>query len=175
MTIKINEIPPEGLTLTFNLKLDLFDGGSAPTECTAVINIKPLGGEALHITGSVSAKPTLECSRCLKAFIYPVDADVNIDLVPTKVLGMGTEHELGQAELDTEFYQGDELNPLDIVKEQILIAIPMVPLHRPDCKGLCPVCGKDLNAADCGCQKDASTQFGAFSSLKDILNKKKEH
>jgi uncharacterized protein len=47
----------------------------------------------------------------------------------------------------------------------------MVPLHHPDCKGLCSVCGADLNEKECGCPKDPREAFGAFSSLKDLLKK----
>ena len=171
MAMKINDIPPEGVTLKIDRMLDLFDNRTASTPCTSVLSIKPMGGETFHITGRVQADPVLECSRCLKSFSSPVDAEFSIDLAPAKVLGSDSEHELGQAELDTEFYQGDELDPVAIVKEQILIAIPMVPLHHPDCKGLCPSCGKDLNEADCGCRKNSNGEFGSFAALRDLFNK----
>ncbi|HEX9136023.1 MAG TPA: DUF177 domain-containing protein, partial [Nitrospirota bacterium] len=66
---------------------------------------------------------------------------------------------------------GEEIDPVELVKEQLLISIPMVPLHGPDCKGLCPVCGTNLNEAACSCQKDGSGEFGAFSTLKDLFKK----
>ncbi len=86
-------------------------------------------------------------------------------------MGTSAEHELIGGELDLEFYQGDELEPLDYVKEQLLISIPMVPLHAPDCKGLCPVCGVDRNTTACGCRIDKPDGFGAFAALKDLLKK----
>ena len=169
--MKINDIPPEGLTLELNQKLDLHNTGTLSTAFTAVLGIRPAGSGVLHITGRVQADPVFECSRCLKEFPYHIDTELNIDLAPATVLGTGPEHELVRSELDMEFYQGEEIEPLDIVKEQLLIAIPMVPVHRPDCKGLCPVCGTDLNEADCGCQNDRTGEFGAFSVLKDLLKK----
>jgi uncharacterized protein len=172
MTIKINDIPPEGLSREFaNNKIDLFDNGAASTIFTSVLSIKPTGQELFHIAGRVRADTILECSRCLNNFTYHIDTELNIDLAPTNTLGTAPEHELGRSELDIEFYQGDEIDPLAFVKEQILINIPMVPLHHPDCKGLCTVCGKDLNEADCGCRKDGPVEFKAFSALKDILKK----
>jgi len=171
MVIKINDIPPEGLTLELARKLDLFDTGTAATAFTAVLNIKPTGGGNLHISGQVKSKPQLECSRCLKSFDYSIDAPVNVDLAPMKAMGTTPEHELAGSELEMEFYQGEEIELLDFVKEQLLISIPMVPLHSPDCKGLCPVCGTDLNSADCGCGKDKRNEFGAFSVLKDLFKK----
>jgi uncharacterized protein len=171
MAMKINEIPPEGLTLELKQKLDLFDTGTASTAFTAILSIRPTGAGGLLIKGRVQADPELECSRCLKAFPYHIDTELDISLAPEKALGAAPEHELDRSELDVEFYQGDEIEPLDLVKEQLLISVPMVPLHRPDCKGLCPVCGTDLNEMDCGCKKEIPGEFGAFSALKDLLKK----
>ena len=171
MAIKINDIPPEGLTLELARKLDLFDTGTASTAFTAVLSIRPTGRGNIHISGRVQAGPELECSRCLKSFVYTIDTALDIDLAPVNAMGTAPEHELAGGELDMEFYQGEELEPLDYVKEQLLISIPMVPVHSPDCKGLCPVCGTDLNNADCGCSKDKRDEFGAFSVLKDLFKK----
>jgi uncharacterized protein len=171
MAMNINDIPPEGLTLELAHKLDLFDKGIASTAFTAVLNFKPLGAGLLHVAGRIQAEPLLECSRCLKAFPYRIDAEVSIELVPASTVESAAEHELARSELDTEFYQGEEIEPVAIIKEQLLIAVPMVPLHDVNCKGLCPVCGKDLNEAGCGCQRDEQGTFGAFSVLKDIFKK----
>ena len=171
MAIKINDIPPEGLTLELARKLDLFDTGTASTAFTTILSIRPTGGGHLHISGQVQAAPQLECSRCLKSFAYSIDTALNIDVAPVSAMGTAPEHELVGGELDMEFYQGEEIEPLDYVKEQLLISIPMVPLHSPDCKGLCPVCGTDLNSTDCVCRKDKRDEFGAFSVLKDLFKK----
>jgi uncharacterized protein len=171
MTIKINDIPPEGLTLKFDQKLDLFDRGAESTAFTAVLSITPTKGGILHIAGRVQSSPMLECSRCLENFATGIDTEWQIDLAPVKTLGADPEHELVSGELDMEFYEGDEIDPLEIVKEQLLISIPMVPLHNPDCRGLCSVCGADLNKTECGHQRNAPGDFGAFSALKDLLKK----
>jgi uncharacterized protein len=171
MGIKINDIPPGGLTLELVRKLDLFDRGTASTEFTAVLSIKPAGSGILHISGRVQSAPVLECSRCLEGFAFGIDTDLNVDLAPVSSLGTEGEHELAGSELDMEFYEGDEIDPLGIIKEQLLISIPMVPLHSPVCKGLCSVCGTDLNKKECGHQRNAPGDFGAFSVLKDLLKK----
>jgi uncharacterized protein len=171
MAIKINDIPPEGLILELAQKLDLFDRGAQTTAFTAVLSIKPAGSGILQITGKVQAAPMLECSRCLENFAFDIDAGVDIELAPARALSAEAEHELAGGELDTEFYEGDEIEPLEIVKEQLLISIPMVPLHSPDCKGLCSVCGADLNKTECGHERNAPGDFGAFSALKDLLKK----
>jgi len=171
MAIKINDIPPEGLTLELARKLDLFGQGTASTDFTATLSIMPMGGGILHIGGRVQADPVLECSRCLKGFAYHVDTELNLELAPAQTLGTAPEHELDRSELDREFYHGEEIEPIDYIKEQVLITIPMVPLHRSDCKGLCPVCGTDLNEKTCSCRKDGPDEFGAFAALKDLFKK----
>lgn len=170
MVIKINDIPPEGLSIDITQKLDL-NKGAPSSEFTATLGIQPTGGGFFHVNGRIQADPLLECSRCLKLFPYHIDTEVNIDLAPSNALGAAPEHELNRSELDIEFYQGDEIDETEFIKEQVLIAVPMVPLHRPDCKGLCPVCGTDLNEASCGCRKDNPGEFRAFSALKDLLKK----
>jgi uncharacterized protein len=172
MTIKVKDIHPEGMTLEFDQKLDLFETGSASTACRAVVNIKPTGGGSLHVSGEVHAAPELECSRCLKKFPLAIDSRFSIDASPLSVMDRTPEHELNGGELETEFYEGDEIEALDFVKEQLLISIPMVPVHSPDCKGLCPVCGADLNNSECGCRQEKPGGFGPFSDLKDLYKKK---
>ncbi len=171
MAIKINDIPPEGLTLEFAQDLDLFDRGAASTSFTAVLSIKQTGEGMLHVSGRIQAAPVLECSRCLERFPFGIDTELSIDLAPVGSLATDGEHELVSGELDMEFYGGDEIEPVDIIKEQLLISIPMVPLHSPDCKGLCSICGADLNKTECGHQRNAPGDFGAFSALKDLLKK----
>lgn len=173
MAIKINDIPPEGCTVEVAEHYDLFDQGTAATHVTASLAIHPAGNGLLRISGRVSAKPELECSRCLKSFILPIDdAGIDIELAPGSVLQQEAEHELNPAELDVEFYQGEELDLSDIIKEQLLLSIPMVPVHSPDCKGLCPVCGTDRNERECTCTPDRAEAPGPFSKLKDLLKKK---
>ncbi len=175
MAIKINDIPPEGLTLEYSQGIDLFDEGNASTRFSATLTIKPAGGGTLRVTGSVQADTSLECSRCLKRFPFRVqESRLDVELMPgTSRAGTG-EHELDRSELDVEFYQGDEIEPLELIKEQLLLGVPMVPVHSEECKGLCTVCGADLNEKECGCHRATNGNAGPFSALKDLLNRKKE-
>ncbi|HEX9114043.1 MAG TPA: DUF177 domain-containing protein [Nitrospirota bacterium] len=170
MVIRISDIPPEGLTLELAQNLDLFDLGTATTAFQAVIGIRPASRGILRVTGKIRSSPVLECSRCLENFTFAIDTELDIELAPVGSLA-AAEHELAGGELDTEFYEGDVIEPVDLIKEQLLISIPMVPLHSPECKGLCSVCGTDLNKSECGHQRNAPGDFGAFSVLKDLLKK----
>jgi uncharacterized protein len=173
MAIKINDIPPEGMTLELSDTIDLYSAGTAAMAFTAVLTIRPEGKGSFHVSGTVEATPELECNRCLKRFPYPIrDSGMSFDLIPEGLLKLGHEHELGRAELDVDFFQGDEIEPLDYVREQLLLNIPMVPVHNPECKGLCPVCGTDLNVADCGCKNDLAQALSPFAELKKLQTRK---
>ncbi|MBI5187527.1 MAG: DUF177 domain-containing protein, partial [Nitrospirae bacterium] len=57
-------------------------------------------------------------------------------------------------ELDMGFYSGEELELLDLIKEQVMLNLPMKPLCSDSCKGICPQCGTDLNEGNCGCSRE---------------------
>lgn len=168
MAIKISDIPPEGLTIELAESLDL---SGVLTAYTAKLSIMPIGGAAFRITGMVKSAPVLECSRCLRSFNFSVDTDFDFELAPSSSMSSKPEHELERAELDIEFYEGEEIDPVDIIQEQILLSLPMVPIHSEECKGLCIVCGTDLNITDCGCNRDFTGEMSPFSVLKNILKK----
>jgi uncharacterized protein len=176
MAIKINDIPPEGLTIEIEDDLDLFDEGTASTNFKATVTLRPGSAGSFHITGTVNATAELECSRCLKRFPFPVrDAAMDFELVREGMVKAGAEHELGRGELDVEFFRGDELEPKEFIREQLLLAIPMVPVHREDCKGLCPVCGTDRNERQCGCSTESiPAKENPFAVLKKIIKPEKE-
>lgn len=172
MAIKIKDIPPDGLTIELAEKVDLFDQGAALTPVSGNLNLKPVGtGGIIHASGRVKAEPELECSRCLTRFRYPVDSEFSIEVSPVTAMGQAPERELTGGELETGFYEGDEIEPLELIKEQVLISVPMVPLHDPQCKGLCQNCGADLNKGDCGCGNKGPEDFSPFSKLKDLFKK----
>ena len=174
--MKINDIPPEGLTITVEDVLDLFEEGRSSTPFKAKVTIKPEGPGIFHVTGTIDASPVLECSRCLKPFTLAVTgAAMDFELVPEGSLQAGAEHELGKGELDTEFYRGGEIEPKEFIREQLLLTFPMVPVHSPDCKGLCPVCGMDRNDRECGCRQETLPEKdNPFTALKKIIKPEKE-
>ncbi len=171
MAIKINDIPPDGLTIELADKVDLLQDGAALTAFTAVISFKPVGSGTIHISGKVQSAPRLECSRCLTRFSYPMESEFSLDTSPVAEIDKAPEHELTGGELETEFYEGDEIEPLEIIKEQLLISMPMVPLHTPDCRGLCQSCGADLNKGNCGCGDKGREGMSPFAKLKDLFKK----
>jgi uncharacterized protein len=97
--------------------------------------------EGLLVTGTVSATAVVNCARCLRAF----DQELEVGVRELFALEPGEDDDEGYAVLP------DGRLPLDtMVRDALVLAFPAFPLCRPDCAGLCPVCGADRNAGDCG-------------------------
>jgi len=95
-----------------------------------------------------------ECSRCLRPMEVPVDIVLEEEFLPAIDLATGkplsTDAEPDVARL-TDHHELD-LEPL--VRDELVIAEPIAPLHSPDCQGLCPVCGVNRNREQCSCQSE---------------------
>ncbi len=108
----------------------------------------------------------LECSRCLAAYPFAVDEAFSIVLCPRGPLGED-EIALEKGDLDVSFYDDPVLPVAPIVEERIQMLVPMKPLCREDCKGLCPQCGEDWNVKGCGCVVEiADPRWEALKALK---------
>jgi uncharacterized protein len=86
---------------------------------------------------------------------------------PADEISRHEQHELKSEELDTVFYTGDILETDDLLKDQLILNLPMKPLCSPDCKGLCPGCGADISTSACGCgESDVDPRFEILKKLK---------
>ena len=106
------------------------------------------GGHAL--TATVAWGGLLECSRCLAPYDFSHEEDFSLVLYPRKTISEA-ELSLDKDDLDAYFYDEPIVPVAPIVEERIQIAIPMKPLCREDCRGLCPQCGSDRNVSECNC------------------------
>jgi uncharacterized protein len=116
-----------------------------------------------HLTGELS----LACSRCLEPFVTPVETDFDLLLVPRPSAADAEEEELAPQDLDQDFYVGDTLDLEAIIREQIILMVPLKPLCQEACKGLCPTCGANLNQESCSCTAEKSpSPFAPLAKLK---------
>lgn len=128
----------------------------------------------IFISGDISAQINLVCSRCLKGFIFQVEPvfKLSYELQPVKNV---EDLELKKDELDISFYDGESIDiTTQLVLEQIVLNIPMKPLCKDSCLGLCSNCGKNLNEGDCGCvteEIDPRLAILKNLKLKDIEEK----
>jgi len=138
----------EQIQIADDLDLRHFEG-------VATIGRTPQG---LIVQADFSAETTLECVRCLNEFEYGLDWN----LTELYAFNKKSVSESGLILPDSAHI---DLQPL--IREYALLEIPIKPVCKPTCKGLCAVCGEDLNVTDCG-HKDIAEE-SPFSALKDLL------
>jgi uncharacterized protein len=127
-------------------------------------------GDSVWLSGPVRAKLSLTCARCLEGFTLDVDARLNIELMPKETEPHSPEVELKNDEMDTYFYEGDEIEIDPFIFEEVMLNLPIKALCSDACKGMCPSCGKNLNLEACRCDKIGATALG--QQLRSFL---KEH
>jgi len=107
-------------------------------------------GARVTVRGSVQSRAHLECVRCLREFDLPLDAPLVLYAERT-----GSTSRKEQEELERDdfmlFHDGRRLDLRDVVREILLLELPITPRCREDCPGLCPKCGADLSAGPCTC------------------------
>ena len=124
--------------------------------------------QQFRLSGSVKTTLQLPCSRCLEPFTWPVDASFDLRYQPhAENNGHNDEVEIEEDDLSTAFYENDEIDLGQLMREQFLLSLPMKPLCGDLCKGLCPVCGTNLNRGSCDCKRDwDDPRFDALRALK---------
>ena len=130
-------------------------------------------GEAVRVAGRVRTALELECGRCLEPFALPVDSSFDLRYVPAHANTGEDEREVGEDDLTTAFYSGNQLDLGELMREQFQLALPMKPLCRPDCRGLCAQCGTNLNRGTCDCKPPWDDP--RLAPLEGLLNRQKEN
>lgn len=123
----------------------------------------------LRVRGRLSAKLELQCARCLDPVTQDVSRDFELLYRPLGVDAGRDELSVTDAEAEIGYYQGDGILLEDILREQVLLSLPVKIICRADCKGLCPQCGKNLNQEQCSCS--AETEDPRWEALKGIRSR----
>ncbi len=124
----------------------------------------------IRVVGVTETRVEVACARCLE----PVGRDVkrNFDLL-YRPLGSDAgrpEISVTQAEAEIGYYTGDGILLEDILREQLLLEVPIKVVCREDCKGLCPQCGQNRNLGSCNCTTQAEDpRWDALRGLRDKL------
>jgi uncharacterized protein len=126
-----------------------------------------LAGNEVFLNGHVDTRAQVECDRCLQPVEIPVSADFELEYISGSEYETSAAVELTEAEMSVSVFDGKAIDVDEIVKEQILLAVPTRMLCREDCKGICPQCGTDLNADKCECiTDDIDPRWAALKILK---------
>ena len=124
-----------------------------------------------YLKAKLSYDQSLSCNRCLKPIVEHLEPEVELMIVVERPRAVAGEHELKEDELGVLTIPEEILETDPILLEQLQLNVPMKPLCRPDCKGLCPVCGADRNAGECSCEEPAGdARFAALAALKSRLD-----
>jgi uncharacterized protein len=138
---------------------------------TASLDLKRVE-DMVEITGRFHAELTLPCTRCLAPAPLTLDEEFTALQAPVEwQIGLGDEVELGGADLDVDFFEGDEIDLGALVEEQVLLNLPQALYCREDCKGICAGCGRNLNESECTCA--AEREDHPFAALKALLPESK--
>ncbi len=125
--------------------------------------------ENIRVVGRVSVPLELSCSRCLADYSSFIDTNFTIFFRKETAVTASVEEELELGEIDllSSSFSGDEIDLTHEIEEQIAMEVPLKPLCSDSCKGLCHECGIDLNTSGCSCSKEPVSL--AFNSLKDFV------
>lgn len=197
MLVKIEEIQEPGLDLTQPIERKVLEAALAESEGFTLVtagaltaSFKKVSGQ-VHLKGSFEAQVSCPCRRCTKpvALAVPVAFSLRMVREQPKVeeeeedappTARRRRHQKKDDDLEAEAAASFELDEVDaepfdgktidldpIVREQVLLALPVTVLCREDCKGLCPTCGQDLNEKDCGHSEKKEIDV-RLAKLKDI-------
>ena len=168
MRVFVSNIPEKGIKLNTQEPLQV-EGVKLIGPVTVTLKVQKVGGR-VFVDGGFSCSVELQCGCCLEVFVAGAGSDFYVEYQLATTIDTEGEYELCASELDVEFYEGDEIDLTELVKEQVLLAIPMNPVCSRSCKGLCPVCGANRNKQDCGCSTAA-----VDSRLKVLMKLKGEN
>ena len=110
--------------------------------------------DQFRLAGRVETTLELPCGRCLESFGWPVDAAFDLRYQPHGQNSGDGEREIEEDDLTTAFYENETIDLGQLMREQFYLSLPMKPLCREDCRGLCPQCGTNLNRGTCACRSD---------------------
>lgn len=124
--------------------------------------------QGVLVTGRLDTVVEVNCNRCLDPFDLPVTIELEEQFRP--LIDLQTGASLPQGEEEDEATLIDEKNIIDlseVVRQDLLVALPFGPICREACKGMCPQCGKNLNEGPCDCPTE--TVDPRWDTLRALL------
>jgi uncharacterized protein len=178
MKVRWEDIPPEGRKISVE-QLSPFglQGPHGETEQEVRLASPPEGNlflqrtsQGIEVTGSIRTAIRILCARCLKECIVPIASEFQEYFILPRYAPDEQDKELAHGDLDVSFLPEEGIELTDIVEEQIWLNIPMKPLCHESCKGLCTICGADLNSGECGCDRTVGDpRFAVLKNFKPKL------
>jgi len=152
--VQVSEIPDEGLSLSFQAapaELELTAPGVRFLEPVSVDMALVKTAKAVRTTGRIRVPVIFECVRCLREVPSSLDIPVSTQFLETPPPWSLGEHPMPSEQAEDYYYRDDVLVLDDLVRQEVLLAVPFSPQCKVECRGLCSQCGQDLNMGTCAC------------------------
>ncbi|MCA1960093.1 MAG: DUF177 domain-containing protein [Desulfomonile sp.] len=180
MRIRIDEIPRKGLSVEFTDDEELLAQALAATSLPPGVQIDPrLTGRftiarrkgELFFEAAIDAAMRLQCSRCLTEFRQPERVDIDLVVRQRTSPEQDMNAEFVDSEAEAFFIDGDVIDPGEIILQELLLNVPMKPLCKEDCPGLCPTCGRPKGSPQCTCSEErrVDPRWAALERLKEKI------
>jgi uncharacterized protein len=166
MNIKVSEIPEEGRSIEGVAEFPHPFQDAAWILQDLSLLVEKDGSDVL-VRGRMRARAPQTCGRCLEPFPFEVVAQVDTRYRPRPA--RGEEVELSPDDLEVDFYVDDLLDVDRLLQTETELGLAMKPLCRPDCRGLCAVCGGNRNVTPCACEVRSPDPRPA--ALKDLAER----
>lgn len=181
MEFKISELEKEPISFDLNLAPGAVDFGE---EAEQVGDMAASGlAEVIHehrgpreivpdirLRGKFKGKFQVPCARCVEPVDRPLEAEFDLIFRPAGVDMDSPERSITAPETEIGYYQGDSLALEDVLREQVLLSLPVRTLCKPECKGLCPRCGANRNLQPCSCDVGPSDpRWSALAGLRSQI------
>ncbi len=167
MKVEFRQVKAEGSEFDFSVKaldLDLEVDGFKFPEPIEIQLIATRSGDEIICQGQVSTAIEAECSRCLELFEKQINSDLQFVI---QFLDVGGPEDSGDDDFIVLPKTAEDYSIDDRVREAIIMELPIKPLCEANCKGLCSMCGGDLNETDCGCTQDKTDE--RWDNLKQLF------
>lgn len=174
MNLDLNEVATHlGKHISCDINLPPIDDPDGGLSC-----VEPITGEAtftntgshIVVRGSAMTTIELECARCLDAYRLkleiPIEEELPLPAQEPDATEEAEEEELAEEDREPLFVE-NILDIEELLRQDLLVAVPIKPVCSEGCKGLCPHCGRNLNAGPCKCPTDA--EISAFAALASLL------
>jgi uncharacterized protein len=184
MDFKISELEREPIEFAVELAPGAVDlGGEAEQKGALVTSGR---AEVIHehrgpkdivadirLRGRFDGKFEIPCARCVEPVEVPLGGDFDLIFRPAGADSDAPERSITAPETEISYYQKDSLLLEDVLREQVLLSLPVRTLCKPDCKGLCPRCGENRNSRMCSCETGPSDpRWEALAGLRGRMESK---
>jgi uncharacterized protein len=127
----------------------------------------------IRLRGRFAGNFQVPCARCVEPVEIPLAADFDLIFRPAEADAEAAERSITAPETEIGYYQKDSLSLEDVLREQVLLSLPVRTLCKPDCKGLCPRCGENRNSQACCCDEGPSDpRWEALAGLRGRIESK---